>query len=45
MNATIPVINTTKIDFYPHIAVLVEFRTTDLIVTVVHNVNHHIPST
>lgn len=36
---------TTTTDFYPHIAVLVEFRTTDMLVTVVHNVNHHIPST
>ena len=36
--------NSTSIDFYPHIAVLVEFRTTDRIVTVVHNVNQHIPS-
>ena len=38
-------INTTVTDIFPNIAVLVEFRTTDLIVTVVHNVNHHIPST
>ena len=42
---TIPVLNTTKIDFYPHIAVLVEFRTTDHIISAVHNVNYHIPST
>ncbi len=32
-------------DFYPHIAVLVEFRITDRIVSIVHNINHHIPST
>ncbi|CAF1093975.1 unnamed protein product [Adineta steineri] len=32
-------------DYYPNIAVLVEFCTTDLIVTVVHNVNDHILST
>jgi hypothetical protein len=25
--------------------VIVEFRTTDLLVSVIHNVNHHIPST
>ncbi|CAF3324321.1 unnamed protein product [Rotaria socialis] len=30
--------------FYPCIAVLVEFRAVDHIVAVVHNVNHHIPS-
>ena len=32
-------------DFYPYIAVLVESRTTDRIISVVHNVNHHIPLT
>ncbi|CAF0964333.1 unnamed protein product [Adineta ricciae] len=32
-------------DFYPHIAVLVEFRETDRIVSVVHNVLQHIPET
>jgi hypothetical protein len=37
----IATINTT---FYPNIAVLVEFRAVDHLVTVVHNVNHHIPS-
>ena len=31
-------------DFYPHIAVLVEDRTTDRIISIVHNINHHIPS-
>lgn len=36
--------NSSK-DFYSCIAVLVEFRTNDLIVTVVHNVNIHIPLT
>lgn len=40
---SIKIISST--DFYPCIAVLVEFRTTDMLVTVVHNVNHHIPST
>jgi hypothetical protein len=46
IHTIIPIINKTiAIDFHPHIAVLVEFRTTDLIVTVVHNVNQHIPST
>ncbi|CAF4042421.1 unnamed protein product, partial [Rotaria magnacalcarata] len=30
--------------FYPCIAVMVEFRAVDHIVTVVHNVNQHIPS-
>jgi len=46
IDAIIPVINrTNSIDFYPHIAVLVEYRTTDLMITVVHNVNHHIPAT
>ena len=37
--------NITSIDFYPHIAVLVEFRRLDHIITIVHNVNNHIPST
>jgi hypothetical protein len=32
-------------NFYPCIAVLVEFRTTDKIISVVDNVNLHIPST
>ncbi|CAF3775767.1 unnamed protein product [Rotaria sp. Silwood1] len=32
-------------NFYPCIAVLVEFRTVDHIVAIVHNINHHIPST
>jgi hypothetical protein len=46
INTTISIFNKkTAINFHPHIAVLVEFRTTDLIVTVVHNVNPHIPST
>ena len=31
--------------FYQCIAVIVEFRRVDLLVTVVHNINHHIPST
>jgi hypothetical protein len=29
---------------YPYIAVLVEFRSIDMMITVVHNVYHHIPS-
>ncbi len=29
---------------YPNIAVLVEFRAVDHIITIVHNVNDHIPS-
>jgi hypothetical protein len=37
--------NFSSTNFYPCIAVLVEFRTTDKIISVVHNVNHHIPST
>jgi hypothetical protein len=45
INRTTRIVNVTSVDFYPHIAVLVEFRTTDLIVTVVHNINAHIPST
>ncbi|CAF3571361.1 unnamed protein product [Rotaria sp. Silwood1] len=32
-------------DFYPCIAIIVEFRTTDKIISVVHNVNYHIPIT
>jgi hypothetical protein len=32
-------------DFYPCIAVLVEFGSKDKIISIVHNVNHHIPST
>ncbi|CAF3399432.1 unnamed protein product [Rotaria sp. Silwood2] len=32
-------------NFYSCIAVLVEFRTVDHIIAIVHNVNHHIPST
>ncbi|CAF4154003.1 unnamed protein product [Rotaria sordida] len=32
-------------NFYPCIAVLVEFRTVDHIIAIVHNVNYHIPST
>jgi uncharacterized protein DUF5672 len=44
-NTTISITNTTKIDFYQHIAVLVEFRTTDFIISIVNNVNNHIPST
>jgi hypothetical protein len=44
-NTTITNINNTKSKFYQNIAVIVEFRTTDLLVTVIHNVNHHIPST
>jgi len=45
INTTLSGINRTiSKDFYPHIAVLVEFRTTDFIVAVVHNVNYHIPS-
>ncbi|CAF3069750.1 unnamed protein product [Rotaria sp. Silwood2] len=31
--------------FYPCIAVLIDFRTVDRIITIVHNVNQHIPST
>ena len=31
--------------FHPNIAVIVDFRIADHIVAVVHNVNHHIPST
>ncbi|CAF3698472.1 unnamed protein product [Rotaria sordida] len=38
-------INTSSLPFYPYIAVLVEFRTVDHIIAIVHNVNHHIPST
>jgi hypothetical protein len=30
--------------FYPNIAVIVDFRSLDHIVAIVHNVNHHIPS-
>jgi hypothetical protein len=30
--------------FYPHIAIIVDFRKLDHIIAVVHNVNHHIPS-
>ncbi|CAF3191166.1 unnamed protein product, partial [Rotaria sp. Silwood2] len=37
--------NFSSNDFHPCIAILVEFRTTDKIISVVHNVNHHIPST
>ncbi|CAF0768161.1 unnamed protein product [Adineta steineri] len=44
-NTTMSTVKPILIDFYPNIAVLVESRTTDLIVTVVHNVNYHIPST
>jgi hypothetical protein len=45
INAALPRINQTLIkDFYPHIAVLVEFRTTDFIVSIVNNINSHIPS-
>lgn len=29
--------------FYPHIAVLIEFRTEDMMITVVHNILSHIP--
>ncbi|CAF4358854.1 unnamed protein product [Rotaria sp. Silwood2] len=32
-------------NFYPCIAILVEFRTVNHIVSIVHNVNNHIPST
>ena len=41
-------VNTTlfsKEAFFPCIAVMVEFRAVDQLVSVVHNVNHHIPST
>jgi hypothetical protein len=44
-NTTTIIINITKSNFYQNIAVIVEFRTTDLLVSVIHNVNHHIPST
>lgn len=37
--------NITTINFYPHIAVIVDFRTLGHIISVVHNVNQHIPST
>ncbi|CAF2777676.1 unnamed protein product [Rotaria sp. Silwood2] len=44
-NTTILTMNISSLDFYPYIAVLVEFRTADHIVAIVHNVNHNIPST
>ena len=31
--------------FYPNIAIIVDFRVVDHIIAIVHNVNHHIPST
>jgi hypothetical protein len=37
--------NPFSLDFYPHIAIIVDFRQVDHIISVVHNVNHHIPST
>lgn len=37
--------NFSSRDFYPCIAVIVEFRSTDGLISVVHNVNYHIPST
>ena len=39
-----PTINLTAIDFHPNIAVIVEFRAVDQMVSIVHNVNYHIPS-
>ncbi len=44
-NITVRVNTTPAITFYPHIAVVVESRTVDHLVAIVHNVNHHIPST
>jgi hypothetical protein len=44
-NLTGQVNTTPAITFYPHIAVIVESRTVDHLVAIVHNVNHHIPST
>ena len=44
-NLTSPV-NSSPVDiFYPNIAVIVDFRSLDHIIAIVHNVNHHIPST
>ena len=39
-----PKINLTAIDFHPNIAVIVEFRAADQMVSIVHNVNYHIPA-
>ena len=36
--------NFSSVDFYPYIAVLIEFRTADRMIAIVHNVNYHIPS-
>ena len=41
---SIPLPQTSASRIHPHIAVIVEFRTVDHLVAVVHNVNHHIPS-
>ncbi|CAF1613014.1 unnamed protein product, partial [Rotaria sp. Silwood1] len=45
INTTILTMNTSSLSFYPYIAVLVEFRAVDHIITIVHNINYHIPST
>ncbi|CAM4895461.1 unnamed protein product [Rotaria socialis] len=43
-NTTLSIKNTSTPTFYSNIAVLVEFRAVDHIVAIVHNVDHHIPS-
>jgi len=44
-NVTIPTNKTSSTMFHPNIAVIVDFRTVDHIVAIIHNVNDHIPST
>ncbi|CAF1564140.1 unnamed protein product [Rotaria magnacalcarata] len=44
INTTLSIKITSTSTFYSNIAVLVDFRTADRILTIVHNVNRHIPS-
>lgn len=44
LNSTILAKTTRSLTFYPNIAVIVEFRSVDQLIAIVHNVNYHIPS-